>query len=107
MGWEVHATRATHWADSSEAPITTEEWLRIVAADPELNIDDQNGPYLAVWSGPCSYPEGSWFDWNNGQIHTKNPDRAILSKLLEIASKLEAVVQGDDGEIYRCADDLK
>ncbi|MDP1797485.1 MAG: hypothetical protein Q8K78_08395 [Planctomycetaceae bacterium] len=107
MGWEVHATRATDWINSSENPITTEEWLRVVADDPELKIDDQNSPYFAVWSGPCSYPKGSWFDWHDGQIHTKNPDQAILGKLLEIAAKLGAVVQGDDGEIYRCADDLK
>jgi len=106
MGWEVHMTRADHWPDSDQRPITADEWLTAVAADPELRIDPTNGPYFAVWFGPCSYPDGGWFDWADGCVSTKHPDRAILGKLLQLAAKLGAVVQGDDGELYSRPEDL-
>src|SRR5262245_55779019 len=106
MGWEVHMTRAEHWTESDQCPITKEEWLAVIKADPELRIEEANGPCFAVWPGPCIYPEGSWFDWPDGQVNTKNPDRAILGKLLQLADKLSATVQGDDGEIYSCPEDL-
>lgn len=41
MGWEVHMTRADHWAHSDQRPITAAEWLAVVSADPELRIDGQ------------------------------------------------------------------
>lgn len=106
MGWEVHMTRAEDWAESAQRPITSDEWLTVVKADPELRIDEANGPYFAVWSGACSYPGGGWFDWRDGCVSTKSPDRAILGKLLELARRLGAVVQGDDGEVYSSAEDL-
>jgi hypothetical protein len=106
MGWEVHLTRAANWSDSDQHPITAEEWLAVVATDPELSIDTTNGPYFAVWSGPSSYPDGGWFDWADGCVSTKHPDQAILGKLLQLAARLGAVVQGDDGEVYSRPEDL-
>jgi hypothetical protein len=99
-------TRADQWPDSEQHPITAHEWLALVATDPELRIKPANGPYFAVWSGPCSYPDGGWFDWSDGCVSTKQPDRAILGKLLRLAAKLGAVVQGDDGEVYSRPEDL-
>ena len=82
MGWEFHITRADDWSESAEKPISAAEWLAVVAEDPELHIDEDNGPYFAVWSGPCTDPDGRWFDWADGCISTKNPDPAILGKML-------------------------
>ena len=106
MGWEVHMTRADRWSDSDQRPISADEWRTVVAADPELRIEAANGPHFAVWSGPCSYPDGAWFDWADGCVSTKNPDRPILDKLLRPAVELGAVVQGDDGELYSRPEDL-
>jgi hypothetical protein len=106
MGWEVHITRADHWTESEQRPITSTEWLAIVATDSELRIDDDNVPHFAVWSGQFSYPDGAGFDWSDGCVTTKNPDRAILGKMLELAAKLGAKVQGDDGEVYNVAEEL-
>lgn len=39
-------------------------------------------------------------DWYEGNINTKQPDRALLGKMLDIAAKLGANVQGDDSEVY-------
>src|SRR3954470_11370209 len=98
MGWEVHMTRADDWTQSAQQPITADEWLVIVSADPELHIDKLNGPYFAVWSNRESVD--GWFDWADGQVSTKQPNRPTLKKLLQLADKLGATIQGDDGDVY-------
>jgi hypothetical protein len=42
----------------------------------------------------------AWCDWREGRIVVKNPDGAILARMREVASALNARVQGDDGEAY-------
>jgi hypothetical protein len=100
MGYDFHITRAESWVESESNPISSGEWLTIVNSDPELKIDERNGPYFACWAGPCSYPDGGWFDWRDGEIYTKNPDRQILKKMLHLANKLSAKVCGDEDELY-------
>lgn len=104
MGYDLHITRAEYWPDNEEHQISTEEWLSIVAIDDALTLNTNNGPYFANWSGPSTYEE-AWFDWFDGNIYTKNPDRAIFKKMLQIANELSATVQGDDGETYTSIED--
>ena len=99
MGCDLHITRAGDWADAESAPITSEEWLSFVESDPELRLAGDNGPHFAVWSGKSRYPD-PWFDWSDGQVHTKNPDPALIEKAIQIAEQLGARVVGDDGERY-------
>jgi hypothetical protein len=107
MGWEIHITRASFWADSGQDPIAVEEWLGLVQADPELAIDPRdNGPYFALWMAHNIDNDHPWFDWFQGSINTKHPDRKTLGKALEIARHLGARVQGDDGEEYRRPEDM-
>ncbi len=98
VGYDLHIRRAEYWADNSGSRITRDEWLAQVAGDPELMLDPINGDEYALWSGRCSYPE-PWFKWWRGNISTKNPG-AIVTKMLQLAVKLGARVQGDDGEFY-------
>ncbi len=98
MGYDLHITRREHWADAGD-DISGDEWLTVVATDPELQLQVENGPYFAVWSQHSS--EGDhWLSWSDGQIDTKNPTNALIDKMVEIARELGAEVQGDDGEIY-------
>ena len=106
MGYNLHIHRADDWCKCDRHPITAAEWLAVVGADPELRIDGRSGPYFAVWPGPCRYPDGTWFDWSEGRVFTKNPDRATLAKMLELAGKLGARVQGDHGEFYNRPEDM-
>ncbi len=99
MGYDLHITRKEYHWDENGPAITSEEWLNVVNEDPELSIDDANGPYFTIWSGKCSYPD-PWFDWDEGNIYTKNPDEPIIAKMLEISKIFNAKVQGDDGEVY-------
>jgi hypothetical protein len=98
MGYDLHITRREHWIDEGD-DISSEEWLAVVEADPELRIEAVYGSYFAIWSGPSTLGD-PWLDWFDGRINTKNPDHALIDKMVEIAEKLGASVQGDDGEIY-------
>jgi hypothetical protein len=100
MGYDIQITRSPGYHFQNEGhQISPEEWLKYVEGDPELRLAGSNGPYFAIWSGKCRYPE-AWFDWDEGNIYTKNPDPAIMGKAIAIAVALGARVQGDDGEVY-------
>ena len=99
MGYDLHITRAEFHATNEGNEITAQEWLHYVEGDPELQLVPANGPYFAKWSGKAKYPD-PWLDWFMGNIYSKNPDRPIVGKMLQIAKKLGARVQGDDGEFY-------
>jgi hypothetical protein len=107
MGWAIHITRAEHWPDSHKHPITAAEWLALVNADAELSIDSRdNGPYFSLWRAHRVGDDYPWFDWFQGAITTKHPDRKTLGKALEIARHFGARVRGDDGEEYKRPEDL-
>jgi hypothetical protein len=98
MGYDIHITRRKNWADKGN-DITAEEWLEFVKNEPDLKLQPKNGPYFVEWNGPSTL-EFAWFDWSDGEIYTKNLDAAITDKMVDIARHFDAVVQGDDGEIY-------
>lgn len=100
MGVEFYITRADFWANNDNAPITSEEWLSYINSDNELHIDDRNGEYFALWSGPSHYEE-PWLEWNAGNIYTKWPDTSLYKKMLSIATCLNAHVMDDNGTLYR------
>lgn len=93
MGYDLHITRSTDWAENQGCEIAAAEWLALVEADPELVADPKSGPYSVRWSS-------TFFDWFEGNVFTTDPDRATVSKLLGLAQQLAGVVQGDDGELY-------
>jgi hypothetical protein len=101
VGYDVHISRRDHWSDEDGPAITLDEWQRVIADDPELSPDpdDSNGS-TALWRGASEHAE-PWLAWDEGNVKTKNPDEALLRKALELAARLEARVQGDDGELYR------
>lgn len=105
MGYELHITRADQWSENDGREISPEEWLELVGKDPELAIDARNGPHFAIWTPPVGTPVG-WIDWFGGNLSSKRPDRALLGKMLEVAKRLGAKVQGDEGEVYATEEDL-
>ena len=98
MGYDLHITRKEEWSEDG-LNITIDEWLSMVENDPELSIDERNGPCFAMWKPLHSCGE-YWLDWFEGNIYTKNPDQVVICKMIEIAHLFDARVQGDDGEIY-------
>ena len=117
MGYDVHITRAQHWLDANENPITLTQWLDYAKSDTEFRIDTEAVAYdrkkrpllayasegLAVWTAYSKHQAGgdmAWFDWRAGRITVKNPDDEILAKMKRVAAGLGASVVGDDGEHY-------
>jgi len=96
MGYDLHITRSTDWNHNAGHEIDSSDWLALVGDDGELTLDPANGPYSVRWSA-------AWFDWSDGNVFTTDPDRATVAKMLQIATVLKGVVQGDDGEFYESA----
>ena len=106
MPYDLHIVRTKNWLEASRAPITKQEVNGLIAGDPELEwstthyVDMNDNPgtmtryYMIAWRGhPC-------FWWYRDQIQCSGPDRAQQVKLARMARALNAVVVGDDGEIY-------
>lgn len=115
MGYDVHITRRTPWWAEDGEQITAREWAAVVAADSDLEmvqaarvsprgqdaVLEYRNPWLAqMATHPERDTDGAWLDWRHGRIVVKNPDESLLEKMREIAGKLGAHVQGDDGEYY-------
>jgi hypothetical protein len=100
MGYDLHITRADHWIDSMESPITSDQWLSLVEDDPELTLAPEYGTDFVLWQRSSATDTLPWFDLIDGQIMAKNPDEAMIIKMIEIGGKLKAKVQGDDAEEY-------
>ena len=101
MGYDIHLTRADDWHANEGKEISDSEWLGVVAEEPDLQPDPANGRYSVNWTAV----DGAWFDWYRGNVFTTNPDRAVLEKALQLAERLNATVQGDDGRVYQAAED--
>ena len=97
MGYDLHITRKANWTDDDGDTITPAEWLSVLDSDPELSraTDTGNDTPAGAWNGD------PLFQFDDGQITCKNADKAIIRKMVHIAERLGARVQGDDGEIYR------
>jgi len=56
--------------------------------------------------GPWRYPGGAWCNWSEDHIFAENPDWAIVAKMLEVAGRLGARVQGDHGKFHNWQEHL-
>jgi hypothetical protein len=118
MGYELHITRQENWFDEDNSRrIPFEEWTQILADDKEMRLDGvaevttSNGDTIRVeseglslwtrYSGNGVNGNYAWFDYSGGCIVCKNPDDEIIDKMLDIAERLNAKVQGDEGEVYK------
>ncbi len=85
MGYELHITRKAAWHDETGPGITLDEWDKLAAGDPDLLSTNFNG---------CFYSDAS------GNIVAKNPEKPVRAKMYQMAQRLGAKVQGDEGEFY-------
>jgi hypothetical protein len=102
MGYELHITRKTFWADPGD-DISQEEWRVAIDADPELELHPAKGPNAALWKGTSTRAE-PLLDWAFGNVVVSDPDRPLIDKMVGLAARLEARVQGVNGEFYNLCD---
>ncbi len=98
MGYDLHITRKDDWAADDGPTISEQEWRQLIADDPELAIDTETmcgDMVFASWNG-----EAGALAYSEGEINSKNPTEPLILKMVQIAEKLAAKVQGDDGELY-------
>lgn len=79
MSYEVHITKADHWIHSQQMPLEEKDLVKV------LPLLDSISQFLIIQGGKISVP---------------NPTKEIIGKLMFIAEKIGARVQGDDGEFY-------
>src|SRR5262245_9582193 len=98
MGYDLHITRKANWFDEEGPVITEAEWRALIEADPELSLDTEtrcimaDGEYVfAAWNG-----EAGLLSYYKGEITAKNPEEALIMKMVRIAHQLGAQVLGDD-----------
>ncbi len=115
MGYDLHITRKEYWSDDEENTnnISLSEWLKYINKDQELELSDaykvkipESHIESTVAPGFCNWinhPQNirPWFEYYEGNIITKNPDKDTIRKMLNIANALQAKLQGDDGEVYK------
>lgn len=102
-----------------ETPIELDEWEAVVAASPELRLDEQphtvsnpaTGQQITIRGqvgAAAMVIEGQWvkvFNWRRGKVSFNAPLITssldpVLAEALKIAGLLSAVVRGDEGETY-------
>jgi len=107
MGYDIHVTRQRDGDDIQRRLIEAAEWLNYIESDSELALQEDGQRISALWTSYGKEGVLPCFIWWRGIISTKNPNRKVLIKALEIASRLEARVIGDDAEEYQSAEDLQ
>lgn len=99
MGYLMHITKREHWYDDTPEKITTEEWRRVIVADPDFELWDGETDVYRLKG--CDINIAIFFDEEDGSIDIRSGYfEEVLPKVLEVASRLGAVVEGDEGEFY-------
>lgn len=110
MSYDLHIRRIGQ-------ALTAAEFRAYIASDPDLQLDpiveadghvettSKDGSVLRVMSeGVAAWPSlhepKAWFHFRRGKITVRNPDDDTIKKMKEVADRLSAVVEGDDGERY-------
>ncbi|MGO4345328.1 hypothetical protein AB4Z45_07480 [Paenibacillus sp. MCAF9] len=107
MSYDIHITRANHWTDSADNPISLEELKTYFAAKKDFeysNLFSIAGPFnisidgeFFIWSyEDIKVP----FSYSKGRITVPEAEGEVMDKMKEIATELQAIVQGDEGEAY-------
>ncbi|MCA6362643.1 MAG: hypothetical protein IM638_06365 [Bacteroidetes bacterium] len=115
MGYCLFITRKENWFDPETVnSITAKEWINVFLNDKELKPDlsgkesakDRpplpDGKEFVFWKNPEADDSGdeAGMYYGDGNIECKNPHDAMIIKLVRIAEKLGAKVQGEECEIY-------
>src|SRR3990167_2365630 len=110
MAYNIHIIKRSNWFDKGR-DITLDELKKMISEDPTLEPMGQvegetkdkqkfefqlQGSQLAKWKNLVS-DSIVWLNFYNGEITISNPDDSTIRKAKQLAEKLEAKVQGDEG----------
>ncbi|WP_037287722.1 hypothetical protein [Saccharibacillus sacchari] len=109
MAYEIHIERK-----DEENSITMEEWENYIENDNELEATDHieielpngmtigmSGEGMAVWKKTIEDEEiAVTFTFREGEVSARYLNDNQIEKMKDIATKLQAIVVGDEGEEY-------
>ena len=109
MAYGFHITRGEFWAEDP-APVTFDEAVQAIRDLPDFSVDPEgkvqtvnprSGQTLTMMLGKCIvYRDTVRIAFNAGAPAFAVRDTAELPPFLELAERLGAQVQGDEGEVY-------
>ncbi|WP_299161146.1 hypothetical protein [uncultured Tenacibaculum sp.] len=107
MGYELCIKRK-----EESQKITKEEWSEYIKSDSQfepieefsakINENDAftvSTPNAGLWKSDEGEVPFTFYE-ECGEITVKNPDNRIIEKMILIANELNAIVEGEEGEIY-------
>ena len=107
MGYELNIKR-----EDENKKISKEEWSKYINSNKdfesieEFSANTDNGttltistPNAGLWKTKKGEVPFTFFE-KNGEITVKNPDHWIIEKMISMAIELNAIVEGEEGEIY-------
>lgn len=104
VGYLIHITRREHWSDDGLGAIERWEWEEIVRTDPDLMLYDETEADAADPCYKLDIPDLDhvfYYSESTGTIEVARGHFDLtLAKVREIARRLGAVVEGDEGEYY-------
>lgn len=107
MGYELNIKR-----EDKSKKITKDEWANYINSNSDFEpIEERSASTKEGITLTISTPSaGLWktekhevpftFYESHGEITVKNPDNWIIEKMISMAQELNAVVEGEEGEIY-------
>jgi hypothetical protein len=100
----LHIVRRT--AEGQEVPITLDEWNAYIDSDADLKRPEPGHPnygYDALALLPAegvNQDDWQWLWWVTGSIFSDYPQRPMLKKMGQIARDFNAVLSGDEGDVW-------
>jgi hypothetical protein len=107
MAYDIHIIKAAGWTETRRQPVTPYDLDVLFEKDPELqwsvrdtyekpdDFDRLTRCYVIKWRNePC-------FHYFNGEIVCIDAEAQHIHKMVDMASKINGTVIGDDGECYR------
>jgi hypothetical protein len=112
MSYDLNIRRLSGDSDEERGHVSKAEWDALVQADPSLKVSETDYAVYQTDSGKEILHFVDWIDhpyasflWKYGEISTNHPDKETTLKMIELAERLGAKVQGDEGEIYTGPED--
>jgi len=90
---------------SPPRPISRDEWLEAVSTDGDLTTEELTGADRKALSGVeawkvKSHPEGTPIYFDGSRAFIREDDARTIEKLVALAERLEATVEGEDGTVF-------
>ena len=104
MSYDLYMTRADHWSDADQHPITRAEWESFAEAHPKLSQDGEVGwadiGTQPVYSFTCEDDGEVCLSWRHDCVEVWGELVAHEAVIAAVAGQLSARLFGEEGEEY-------